>query len=142
MADYPDQPDYQQAVTPGVTRWAPGTSFGSVVSTGAFAGNSEHDVNYAIPNDGYRYVVDKSFTTFDGVGVFTVIMEVCLNYAAPTWVQLAVGVNQQVVELSPFEFVSMSIRYPQGLRWRIFNTNNIVRNYWLYANIYRYMATG
>jgi hypothetical protein len=142
MPTYTDQPDFQQSVTPGVVRWAPGTEFGAVTWAGSVAAVTEHQVNYAIPDDGYRYVIDKTFLMSNYVGVLEMDMSVCLDYDNPTWINLGRVVGEGCLELSPFAFISMSIRHPQGLRWHIFNNNNVARTFSLTAGLYKYLAIG
>jgi hypothetical protein len=142
MATYIDKPDFEQSVTPGVVRWAPGTEFGAVSWNGSVAAMTEHQVNYAIPDDGYRYVVDKTFLMSNYVGVLQMSIQICLDYDDPTWTFLGHATDEGCLQISPFSFVSMSIKHPQGLSWKIYNYNNVARYFYLDCGMYRYLSTG
>ena len=141
MTDYPDQPDYQQAVTPGVTRWAPGTQFGNLAWDGDVTANNLQVINYAIPNNGYEYVVDTTFIYTAIVGLVPCSMFSCADYGTPVWIVLAAMEDEGQAKFNPFTFESMALRYPQALRWMISNQNNVTRHVYLYATMYRYLSS-
>jgi hypothetical protein len=134
-----DQPDYQQGVTPGVIRWASGTEFGVVSWSGDIAAVSSHLVNFAIPNDGCRYVMDKCTIYSTCVGLTQVNVVSCIDYSNPTWVVIGRFVGEVCFEIMPFSFVSQSSKYPNGLRWDLYN--NVTRSFWLVANFYKYLTS-
>lgn len=142
MPTYIDKPDFEQSVTPGVVRWAPGTEFGAVSWNGAVTALTEHVVYYEIPDDGYRYVMDKSFIKSDYVGMLQMDLSVCPVYTTPAWSKLCRVVGDGTFEFSPFAFVSMSLIHPQGIKWQIFNYNNVGRTFYLTAGFYRYSSIG
>ena len=142
MADYPDQPDYQQATVPSVTRWAPGTEFGNIAWSGSVAANTEQTIYYAIPNNGYYYVIDKVFLVSSAIGLFAGNIKFCDDYGSPTWVELAFKAGEWTFEFNPFTFVSMALTYPQGLSWHLWNFDNLARTMYLYVTMYRYLASG
>lgn len=141
MADYPDQPDYQQAVTPGVTRWSPGTEFGNLSWDALVAANTTQNIDYQIPNNGYEYVVDTTFLYTSCLGLVCICMQYCNNYASPTWVIIGSKNGEGWLQINPFTFQSMSLRYPQALRYTTLNPNNVSRWMALYATMYRYLSS-
>ena len=141
MADYPDQPDYQQAVVPSVVRWAPGTEFGNLSWTGKVAAGATQNVDYAIPNNGFEYVIDTTFVYTACVGLVPASMSYCNNYASPSWIVIAIKEEESTIQFNPFSFQSMSLRYPQAIRYSIINQNNVTRAMQLYATMYRYLSS-
>lgn len=134
-------PDYSKVVNPGVTRWAPGTEFGNITSAGAVSANSFATIYYEIPDNGYFYILDKSFIWTDIVGLVTASISFAMNYPAPTWIVIADKVQEGSMEILPYTFVSIALTHPAGLRWMVYNPNDVARNVSLYATMYRYKST-
>lgn len=141
MVDYPDQPDYQQAVTPGLTRWAPGTQFGTLAWDGDVVAGDTHDILFTVPNNGYQYVIDTTFIYTMCVGMVPCSMWYCPDTADPVWVVLAAIEDETAVKFNPFVFQSMVLAYPQGLKWMVSNQNAVTRHVYVYATMYRYLAS-
>jgi len=141
MADYPDEPDYHQASTPGVTRWAPGTEYGSVYWHADVNANTNQEVTYDFPNNGYLYVLDKVFIVSAHVGIVASGFGFCNDVAAPVWILIAATEHETILEYQPFSFVSMALGYPQGLKWWIYNSNNVSRHFDMIATLYRYLSS-
>lgn len=135
-----DDPDFHPRVSPGVTRWAPGTDYGVISWSGNVAALGNQYITYAFPSNGYYYVLDKVFIYTEIVGLVPMSLEYCNDAGAPAWVVLATKKGNPTDEFIPFTFVSMNLCYPNALRWNIVNMNNVIRAAYMFATLYRYLG--
>ena len=133
-----DDPDFHPRVTPGITRWAPGTEFGTIAWDNHVPAVTIQTIIYAFPNNGYLYVIDKIFAWRDTNGVTPISMEVCDDIGTPVWNMVALLEMDQSIELTPFSMVSMVLAYPMAVRWEVNNSCNVAKWLALHATMYRY----
>jgi hypothetical protein len=133
-----DHADFYGVTDPGVTRWAPGTSFGGITYSGNLAALSIINIDFDTPNDDLTYVLDTVFIRTKIIGAMEWHIYFAENAGAPSYALRASGEDNKVAYIKPFSLVSMAVQYPNRIRTTIYNSNLFTRAIELCISCYNY----
>lgn len=133
-----DTPDFYDTVTPDITRWAPGTDFGSTDWDGVIPALTSQVISWVPDDDGFMYVFDSAFFDSYIIGDTYWAVSMYPNGYPGTMVWLACGHCYGSTVIKPFSFVSCALAYPSQIDVTIYNSNIYARYLRLVITCYRY----